>query len=71
MPKGSPTTSALGRSIRDDLGGVESVSTVLGLARGTLTPGAGQEEIAGLLRLAHRLRAECLEWSDVVADVLM
>jgi hypothetical protein len=55
------STSALGRSIRDDLGGVESVSTVLGLARGTLTPGAGQEEIAGLLRLAHRLRTECLQ----------
>ncbi|WP_433079162.1 hypothetical protein ACQP1P_39400 [Dactylosporangium sp. CA-052675] len=55
------STTALGRSVRDDLGGVESVSTVLGLARGTLMPGAGQEEIAGLLRMAHRLRRECLD----------
>ncbi|MET7422838.1 hypothetical protein [Dactylosporangium sp. NPDC005555] len=55
------STSALGRSVRDDLGGVESIGTVLGLARGTLTPGAGQEEIAGLLRFAHKLRTECLD----------
>ena len=48
------STSALGRSVRDDLGGVESIGTVLGLARGTLTPGAGQEEIAGLLDARER-----------------
>jgi len=54
------STGALGRSVRDDLGGVDSVGTVLGLARGTLEPGTGQEEIAGLLRLAYRLRTECL-----------
>jgi hypothetical protein len=56
----SGTTGALGKTVHDDLGGVDSVDTVLGLARGTLTPGAGQEEIAQLLRFANRLRAECL-----------
>ena len=55
------STAVLGNGVRDDLGGVESIGTVLGLARGTLTPGAGQEEIAELLRFAHRLRTECLE----------
>jgi hypothetical protein len=54
------STRALGRTVHDDLGGVDSIDTVLGLARGTLAPGEGQEEIAGLLRFAHRLRAECL-----------
>jgi hypothetical protein len=54
------STRALGRGVHDDLGGVESIDTVLGLARGTLNPGVGQEEIAELLRFAHRLRAECL-----------
>jgi hypothetical protein len=54
------SSRALGRGVHDDLGGVDSVDTVLGLARGTLTPGVGQEEIASLLRFAHRLREECL-----------
>jgi hypothetical protein len=54
------TTGALGRTVHDDLGGVDSVDTVLGLARGTLAPGTGQEEIAELLRFAHQLRSECL-----------
>jgi len=54
------STRALGRGVHDDLGGVDSIDTVLGLARGTLTPGTGQEEIAGLLRFAHRVRTECL-----------
>jgi hypothetical protein len=54
------STRALGRGTHDDLGGVDSVDTVLGLARGTLTPGVGQEEIASLLRFAHHLREECL-----------
>jgi hypothetical protein len=54
------STRALGRGVHDDLGGVDAIDTVLGLARGTLTPGAGQEEIAGLLQYAHRLRTECL-----------
>ena len=59
-------TAALGREARDDLGGVEQVTTVLRLARGT--PGTGQgpsqgsdlAEAAELLRTAARLRAEAL-----------
>lgn len=54
------STGALGRNVRDDMGGVESVRDVLGLATGTRAPAAGQEEIAGLLRAAHRLRREAL-----------
>lgn len=54
------TTAALGRPALDDLGGVEYLGTVLRLARGTEEPAAGQAEAAVLLRMAARLRAECL-----------
>ncbi|NUS01617.1 MAG: hypothetical protein HOV97_03525 [Nonomuraea sp.] len=50
----------LGRQVRDELGGVASVAEALGLADGVRDPAAGQEEIAGLLRNAERLRGECL-----------
>ncbi|MEU7837072.1 MULTISPECIES: hypothetical protein [unclassified Nonomuraea] len=50
----------LGRNVRDELGGVASVSEALGLADGTRDPAPGQEEIARLLRNAERLRRECL-----------
>jgi hypothetical protein len=61
------STSALGRGVQDDLGGVGSIDTVLGLARGTLAPTPDQEEIAELLRFAHRLRSECLDAAGSVA----
>jgi hypothetical protein len=61
------STSALGRGVQDDLGGVGSIDTVLGLARGTLVPTPDQEEIASLLRFAHRLRSECLDVAGSVA----
>jgi hypothetical protein len=54
------TTSALGRSVREALGGVETVSAVLGLAEGTVPPADDQAEAAALLRAALRLRAEAL-----------
>jgi hypothetical protein len=54
------TTAALGRSVQEQLGGVESVETVLGLASGRLTPQDEQAEVAALLRAAARLRAEAL-----------
>jgi hypothetical protein len=54
------STSALGRTVREDLGGVETIETALGLAAGTLTPSDEQEEAAILLRQAARLRDECL-----------
>ncbi|MGW2156453.1 hypothetical protein [Nonomuraea sp. NPDC001699] len=50
----------LGRQVRDELGGVASVTEALGLADGLRDPADGQEEIAGLLRNAERLRRECL-----------
>jgi hypothetical protein len=55
-------TAALGRDVRDDLGGVEHVTTVLGLARGASVPARDSElaEAADLLRAAARLRAEVL-----------
>lgn len=53
-------TAALGRVVRDELGGVDSVAAVLGLASGELSPAPDQAEAADLLRLAARLRAEAL-----------
>ena len=53
-------TAALGRPVRDALGGVETVAEALALAAGDAEPAAGQEEVAALLRAAARLRAEAL-----------
>ncbi|MDP9870032.1 MULTISPECIES: hypothetical protein [Streptosporangium] len=58
--RGSGSTDLLGRQIRDQLGGVCGMTEALGLAEGTVEPAEGQEEIARLLRLAERLREECL-----------
>lgn len=54
------TTAALGQVVRDDLGGIEYVDTVLRLARGEAEPGEAEAEAAAMLRSAARLRAECL-----------
>lgn len=56
----SGTTGALGRPVREALGGIESVGEVLEIASGARTPTPDQEEAAALLRLALRLRAEAL-----------
>lgn len=53
-------TAALGRTVRDELGGIESVATALGLAEGTLRPAADQAEAARALMLATRLREETM-----------
>ncbi|MCQ0003373.1 hypothetical protein [Actinomadura madurae] len=53
-------TGALGRSVRDDLGGVDTVGTALALADGTLHPSDDLAETAAQLRAAARLRAEAL-----------
>jgi hypothetical protein len=50
------TTAALGRDVRDDLGAVETVHAVLGLADGTLAPAGEQAEAAAMLRAAARQR---------------
>ena len=54
------TTAALGRSVREALGGVETVTEALGLAAGTVPPSADQTEAAALLRQAMTLRQEAL-----------
>jgi hypothetical protein len=54
------STAALGRDVRDELGAVEMVTIVLGLAGGTLTPADDQAEAAAMLRAAARLRRECV-----------
>jgi hypothetical protein len=54
------TTAALGRAVREDLGGVEYVPTVLQLARGVLEPGPDAADAASALRAAERLREESL-----------
>jgi hypothetical protein len=54
------STRVMGRTVSEDLGGVETVETALGLARGVLSPSPEQVEAAELLRLAWSIRQECL-----------
>jgi hypothetical protein len=53
-------TAALGRDVYDELGCVEHIGAALALARGEAAPAPEQAEAAALLRLADRLRGECL-----------
>ncbi|GAA4598268.1 hypothetical protein BJY16_002650 [Actinoplanes octamycinicus] len=62
------TTGALGRPVREALGGIESVDEVLALATGAQAPTPDQEEAAAMLRAALRLRTEAL--SSGYADPL-
>jgi hypothetical protein len=55
------TTAALGRPVRDALGGIATVDEVLGLAAGSRKPADDQAEAALLLRTAAQLRAEALD----------
>jgi hypothetical protein len=54
------TTAALGRPVREALGGIDTVTEVLDLAAGRRVPVEQQAEAAALLRTAARLRAEAL-----------
>ena len=54
------TTAALGRPVRDALGGIESVPEVLALAGGARPTSEEQAEAAAMLQTAARLRAEAL-----------
>ncbi|MEU4424338.1 hypothetical protein AB0F81_27265 [Actinoplanes sp. NPDC024001] len=54
------STAALGRTVREALGGVDTVDEVLALADGSRQPTEEQTEAAALLRNALRLRAEAL-----------
>ncbi|GAA1937227.1 hypothetical protein [Amycolatopsis minnesotensis] len=51
----------LGPAVREPLGGLDTATMALGLARGTLTPADDQVEMATALRHAARLRAELLD----------
>ncbi|WP_446218657.1 hypothetical protein [Micromonospora sp. IBHARD004] len=53
-------TAALGKSARDEMGGIERVETALAIARNQLAPAEDQQEAAELLRAAARLRAELM-----------
>ncbi|MBY8872294.1 hypothetical protein K7640_10630 [Micromonospora sp. PLK6-60] len=53
-------TGAMGRPVREALGGVADVAEVLALAAGERAPEPAQAEAAALLRAAARLRAEAL-----------
>ncbi|MET8349013.1 hypothetical protein [Micromonospora sp. NPDC005206] len=53
-------TAALGKSARDEVGGIERVETALAIARNQLAPSEDQQEAAELLRAAARLRAELM-----------
>ncbi|HWS33688.1 MAG TPA: hypothetical protein VN408_13225 [Actinoplanes sp.] len=54
------STAALGRSVRESLGGIPTVHEVLALAEGRQTPTDEQTEAAALLQAALRLRSEAL-----------
>ncbi|GIF12600.1 hypothetical protein [Actinoplanes teichomyceticus] len=58
------TTGALGRPVREALGGIESVAEVLALASGAREPEPAQAEAAALLRAALRLREEAVAAAD-------
>lgn len=53
-------TAALGRSVQEDLGGIDTVAAAIGLATDALAPDVHEQEAAQVLRLAEHLRRECL-----------
>lgn len=54
------STDALGRAIRDELGGIDTIGAALALADGSFEPAEDQAEGAAHLRTAARLRREAL-----------
>jgi hypothetical protein len=54
------STAALGRTVREALGGIDSVGEVLALAEGRHEPAEDQAEAAAMLQAALRLRSEAL-----------
>jgi hypothetical protein len=55
------TVPVLGRTVREDLGGIDSISDAVALAKGRLAPTGDQQQAAEILRTAYRLRQQCLE----------
>ncbi|WP_328465618.1 hypothetical protein [Actinoplanes sp. NBC_00393] len=60
------STAALGRTVREALGGIETVGEVLALADGSRTPTPDQAEAAAVLQAALRLRNEALASAQLV-----
>jgi hypothetical protein len=58
------TTAALGRPVREALGGVSSVDVALRLAAGAPAPSDDLQEAAALLRTAAQLRAEAMSTGE-------
>ena len=54
------SVDVLGPTVREALGGIDSVGTALGLADGTRTPSADQADVTRALRHAARLRKSLL-----------
>jgi hypothetical protein len=54
------STDALGRTVRDELGGIDTITMALALADGSLAPDEDQAESALQLSTAARLRREAL-----------
>jgi hypothetical protein len=54
------STALLGKSAREELGGIEQIATVLNLARGTAAASPDQAEAAAALRAAARIRTGIL-----------
>ena len=61
------TTAALGRAVREDLGGIEYIAAALQLASGDLEPDLDTEDAAVILQTAARMRAESLAAAPGVA----
>jgi hypothetical protein len=59
----------LGPAVREQLGGIDTATMALGLARGQLTPNDDQVEMAAALRHTARLRADLLATSDTPGAV--
>jgi len=57
----------LGPAVREQLGGIDTTTMALGLARGQWTPTKDQSDMAAALRHAERLRAELTAESGGVA----
>jgi len=62
------STAALGVSVREDLGGVETVDEALALAEATCTAGADRAEVADLLRTVARVYAEAAGTAEATAE---
>ncbi|MCP2323450.1 hypothetical protein HDA40_001957 [Hamadaea flava] len=55
------TVPVLGRTVREDLGGIDSITEAVELATGRRVPGQEQRQAAAILQAAYRMRQQALE----------